>query len=130
MPSVGVHPRIEVTCFERRTSACVVVLYYQEQCTFPFLQAMGGTGSQTFGSVQQVFMMPETTVTDKDNKVWAMDVCCATMKHYSASWVHLLKAFKALTKNGRSAGGIPSFGSNGLVGGRELHSMVEYMASY
>ena len=38
-----------------------------------------------------------------------------------------MKAFKALTKKGRSAGGIPSFGSNGLVGGRVLHCMVEYM---
>ena len=106
----------------------VVVLYYQERCTFPLLQAMGGTGSQTFGSVQQVFMMPVTTVTDKDNKVWAMDACCAATKHYSASWVHLLKAFKALTKKGRSAGGIPPFGSNGLVGGRALRRMEEYMA--
>ena len=39
-----------------------------------------------------------------------------------------MKVFKALTKKGRSTGGIPSFGSNGLVGKRALHSMVEYIA--
>ena len=109
------------------------MLYYQEWCTFPLLQAMGGTGSQTFGSVQQVFMMPETMVTDKGNKVWAMDACCAATQHYSASLVHLLKVFKALTKKGRSTGGIPSFGSNGLVGGRALRRIclaIEVLPRY